>query len=102
MNNKKIEKSEKLIYCLLPDIVNAALLSHEGKFIHPKTNKPFQIKDYQDYIPFLDKKKLASHPFIFFRVCYARYWWLWMADVEKKKFYVLDPLNKKSLLEERT
>ncbi|KAL4393742.1 hypothetical protein AHAS_Ahas02G0082400 [Arachis hypogaea] len=50
---------------VLRTLVNAALSSHEGNFIHPKTNKPVQIKDYQDYIPFLDKKKLASHPFGF-------------------------------------
>ncbi|RYR51044.1 hypothetical protein Ahy_A06g026098 isoform C [Arachis hypogaea] len=24
----------------------------------------------------------------------ARHWWLWIADVNKKKFYVLDPINK--------
>ncbi|RYQ85806.1 hypothetical protein Ahy_B10g105419 [Arachis hypogaea] len=54
---QKIERFEKFIYCLPSDIVNAALVSHEGKFIHPETNKPFQIIDYQDYIPFLDQKK---------------------------------------------
>ncbi|RYR03139.1 hypothetical protein Ahy_B06g081978 [Arachis hypogaea] len=39
---------------------NAALASHQGKFIHPKTNKPFQIKDYQDYIPYLPQFAMCS------------------------------------------
>ncbi|RYR04591.1 hypothetical protein Ahy_B06g084365 [Arachis hypogaea] len=106
LNSKKIERFEKLIYCLPLNIV-----------ISCKTNKPFQIEDYKDYIPFLDKKKLASHPFvpiklkklfslaklrIFVPVCYANHWWIWMTNVQKKKFYILDPYNKKSPSEAKT
>ncbi|RYR61759.1 hypothetical protein Ahy_A04g018963 [Arachis hypogaea] len=31
---------------------------------------------------------------IFAPVCYLEHWWLWVADVRKKKFFVLDPYHK--------
>ncbi|KAL4301053.1 hypothetical protein AHAS_Ahas17G0262400 [Arachis hypogaea] len=34
-----------------------------GEFLHTKSQKPFDIEDYKIFIPFLDLKKLASHPF---------------------------------------
>ncbi|RYR68184.1 hypothetical protein Ahy_A03g014666 [Arachis hypogaea] len=34
-----------------------------GKFLQPKTKKPFRVEDYPMVIPFLDLKKLASHPY---------------------------------------
>ncbi|RYQ96945.1 hypothetical protein Ahy_B08g092895 [Arachis hypogaea] len=34
-----------------------------GEFLHARTKKPFDIEDYKMFIPFLDLKKLASHPF---------------------------------------
>ncbi|RYR21808.1 hypothetical protein Ahy_B03g067122 [Arachis hypogaea] len=42
-----------------------------GEFLQPKSKKLFMIKDYPMFIPFLDLKKLASHPY---------HWWIWMAD----------------------
>ncbi|RYR69333.1 hypothetical protein Ahy_A03g015882 isoform A [Arachis hypogaea] len=47
----------------------------------------FKVEDYPIFIPFLDLKKLASHRYI-------KYWWIWVADVRKKKFYILDPYHK--------
>ncbi|RYR51632.1 hypothetical protein Ahy_A06g026611 [Arachis hypogaea] len=102
LNTRKIKRFQKLVYCLPLDIVNYTLSSHEGNFLHPKTKKPFQVEDYQDYLPFLDKKKLVSHLFIFVPICYAQHWWLWIVDVEKKEFYVIDPINKKAPTKERT
>ncbi|RYR08677.1 hypothetical protein Ahy_B05g076480 [Arachis hypogaea] len=32
---------------------------------------------------------------LFVLICNGRHWWLWIADVQKKAFYVLDPVNKK-------
>ncbi|RYQ92845.1 hypothetical protein Ahy_B09g099090 [Arachis hypogaea] len=52
------------------------------------------IEDYKMFIPFLDLKKIASHPYIFAHVCYSEHLWLWVADVRKKKFYILDPYYK--------
>ncbi|RYR50981.1 hypothetical protein Ahy_A06g026044 [Arachis hypogaea] len=77
------------------DIVNMAVENHpNGEFLQPKTNKPFKVEDYPMFIPFLDLKKLASHPYIFAPVCYSNHWWLWVADARKRKFYILDPYHK--------
>ncbi|RYR57434.1 hypothetical protein Ahy_A05g023168 [Arachis hypogaea] len=47
---------------------NMAIENHpNGEFLQPKTNKPFRVEDYPMFIPFLDLKKLASHPYISFR-----------------------------------
>ncbi|RYR04082.1 hypothetical protein Ahy_B06g083644 isoform A [Arachis hypogaea] len=74
LNKKRIERFEEQIYYVPPDIVNLALGNHQDKFKQPKTNKPFDIQDYEDFIPYLDKKKFASHLFIFAPVCYAEHW----------------------------
>ncbi|KAL4276031.1 hypothetical protein AHAS_Ahas20G0166500 [Arachis hypogaea] len=34
-----------------------------GKFLQPKSKKPFKVEDYPIFIPFLDRTKLASHPY---------------------------------------
>ncbi|RYQ95914.1 hypothetical protein Ahy_B08g091298 [Arachis hypogaea] len=74
---------------------NMVIGNHEGgEFLQPKTKKPFNIEDYKMFIPFLDLKKLASHPYIFALVCYVEHWWLWMTDVRKKNFCILDPYHK--------
>ena len=31
---------------------------------------------------------------LFVPICNGAHWWLWIVDVNKKKFYVLDPINK--------
>ncbi|RYR51355.1 hypothetical protein Ahy_A06g026373 [Arachis hypogaea] len=46
------------------------------------------------FILFLDLKKLALHPYIFVLVCYSEHWWIWVADVRKRRFYILDPYHK--------
>ncbi|RYR01176.1 hypothetical protein Ahy_B06g080036 [Arachis hypogaea] len=65
-----------------------------GEFLQPKTNKPFRVEYYPMFIPFLDLKKLASHPYIFALVCYSNHWWLWVADARKRNFFILDPYHK--------
>ncbi|RYR40350.1 hypothetical protein Ahy_A09g046094 [Arachis hypogaea] len=30
---------------------------------------------------------------IFAPICYSEYWWIWVADVRKKKIYILDPYH---------
>ncbi|KAL4390118.1 hypothetical protein AHAS_Ahas03G0113100 [Arachis hypogaea] len=32
---------------------------------------------------------------LFVPVCHGGHWWLWIADVKKKRFYVFDPIKKK-------
>ncbi|RYQ88349.1 hypothetical protein Ahy_B09g095590 isoform A [Arachis hypogaea] len=46
-----------------------ALSDHpNGEFISPKTNKEFRVEDYPSFIPFIDRKKLTSHPYVSFRL----------------------------------
>ncbi|QHO56716.1 uncharacterized protein DS421_3g76070 [Arachis hypogaea] len=43
---------------------NMALSDHlNGEFISPKTNKEFRVENYPSFIPFIDAKKLTSHPY---------------------------------------
>ncbi|RYR48382.1 hypothetical protein Ahy_A07g034403 [Arachis hypogaea] len=68
LNQQNIKRFQEEIYCLPPDIVNMTIGNHpNGVFLQPKTNKPFKVEDYPMLIPFLDLKKLASHPYI--RIC---------------------------------
>ncbi|KAL4328256.1 hypothetical protein AHAS_Ahas13G0181900 [Arachis hypogaea] len=61
---------------------NMALANHpHGVFLQPKNNKPFRVEDYPMFIPFLDLQKLKSHHYM--------------------KFYIVDPLHKKSPSNER-
>ncbi|RYR34800.1 hypothetical protein Ahy_A10g049834 [Arachis hypogaea] len=70
LNEIKTRRYQELIYIVPLDIVYA----HQRQF--------------------LDKRKLASHSSLFVPICNGGHWWLWIADVNKKKFYVLDPVNK--------
>ncbi|KAL4301128.1 hypothetical protein AHAS_Ahas17G0269900 [Arachis hypogaea] len=75
LNQENIKRFQEEIYCLPPNIVNMAIGNHpNGEFLQPKSKKPFNVEDYPMFIPFLDRKKLASHPY--------------------KKFYILDPYHK--------
>ncbi|KAL4322192.1 hypothetical protein AHAS_Ahas14G0185900 [Arachis hypogaea] len=79
-----------------------ALSDHpEGEFISPKTNKEFRVEDYPSFIPFIYRKKLTSHPYIFAPVCHSGHWWLWLINTTKRKCHILDPLHKKVPSEER-
>ncbi|QHO24002.1 uncharacterized protein DS421_12g368510 [Arachis hypogaea] len=79
--------------------------THGVEYIDKMTNKAyrFDVEQYAHHRQFLDKRKLVSHPFLFVPICNGAHWWLWIADVKKKKFYVLDPINKpkKHILESR-
>ncbi|RYR61951.1 hypothetical protein Ahy_A04g019227 [Arachis hypogaea] len=62
LNQQNIKRFQEEVYCLPPNIVNMAIVNHpEGVFLNAKTNRPFRVKDYPMFIPFLDLKKLASH-----------------------------------------
>ncbi|RYQ99146.1 hypothetical protein Ahy_B07g087028 [Arachis hypogaea] len=72
-----------------------------GEFVSPKTKKKFRVEAYPSFIPFIDRKKLTSHPYIFAHVCYAGHWWLWLINTRKRKCQILDPLHKKAPTDER-
>ncbi|RYR25875.1 hypothetical protein Ahy_B02g059904 isoform J [Arachis hypogaea] len=102
LNQKNEKRFQEQIYCLPPNIVSMALSDHpEGEFISPKTNKEFRVEDYPSFIPFIDRKKLTSHPYIFAPVCHSGHWWLWLINTTKRKCHILDPLHKKAPTEER-
>ncbi|KAL4330584.1 hypothetical protein AHAS_Ahas13G0414700 [Arachis hypogaea] len=68
LNQENTKRFQEEIYCLLPDIVSMAIGNHpNGEFLQPKTKNPFRVEDYPMFIPFLDLKKLASHPYVSFR-----------------------------------
>ncbi|QHO23702.1 uncharacterized protein DS421_12g365830 [Arachis hypogaea] len=67
LNQQNIKRFLEEIYYLPLDIVNIAIGNHpDGKFLRPKTKKPFKVEDYPMFIPFLDLKKLASHRYVDF------------------------------------
>ncbi|RYQ88297.1 hypothetical protein Ahy_B09g095573 isoform M [Arachis hypogaea] len=79
-----------------------ALSDHpKGEFISPKTKKEFRVEAYPSFIPFIDRKKLTSHPYIFAPVCHSGHWWLWLINTTKRKCHILDPLHKKAPSDER-
>ncbi|QHO07013.1 uncharacterized protein DS421_14g459890 [Arachis hypogaea] len=79
-----------------------ALSDHpKGEFVSPKTKKEFRVEAYPSFIPFIDRKKLTSHPYIFAHVCHSGHWWLWLINTTKRKCHILDPLHKKAPSDER-
>ncbi|RYQ99598.1 hypothetical protein Ahy_B07g087538 [Arachis hypogaea] len=102
LNNKNEKRFKEQIYCLPPDIVCMELSDHpNGEFVSPKTKKEFRVEAYPSFIPFIDRKKLTSHPYIFAPVCYSGHWWLWLINARKRKCQILDPLHKKAPTDER-
>ncbi|RYR29007.1 hypothetical protein Ahy_B01g053267 [Arachis hypogaea] len=109
LNDMKCPQFEKDIYCVPTDIVESQIFyslliqcmfmlgNHGENYIDPKTKKAyrFDVDRYTHQRQVLDKRKLASHLFLFVLICNGGHWWLWIADVRKKAFYVLDPVNKK-------
>ncbi|RYR72322.1 hypothetical protein Ahy_A02g006518 [Arachis hypogaea] len=85
LNQIKVCQYQKQIYIVPLDIVNFMLGTHGESYIDKRTNKAYRFDIEQ---------KPASHPFLFVLIFNGAHWWLWIADVNKKKFYVLDPINK--------
>ncbi|KAL4394332.1 hypothetical protein AHAS_Ahas02G0141400 [Arachis hypogaea] len=100
-SQKNEKRFQEQIYCLPPDIVHGTFGSPKGGFISPKTKKEFRVEAYPSFIPFIDRKKLNSHPYIFAPVCHSRHWWLWLINRTKRKCQILDPLHKKAPSDER-
>ncbi|QHO19519.1 uncharacterized protein DS421_11g329690 [Arachis hypogaea] len=79
-----------------------ALSDHpKGEFVSSKTNKEFRVEAYPSFIPFIDRKKLTSHLYIFAPVCHLGHWWLWLINTTTRKCHILDPLHKKAPSDER-
>ncbi|QHO41813.1 uncharacterized protein DS421_5g149020 [Arachis hypogaea] len=98
LNQTNDKRFQEQVYCLPPILCiifvvsqllqNMAISKHpNGKFISPKTNKEFRVEDYPSFIPFIDAKKLTSHPYVI--------------DTRKRRFHILDPLHKKAPSDQR-
>jgi len=54
-------------FLVLQFLQSMALSDHpNGEFISLKTNKEFRVEAYPNFIPFIDRKKLSSHPYVSF------------------------------------
>ncbi|KAL4380722.1 hypothetical protein AHAS_Ahas04G0061900 [Arachis hypogaea] len=111
LNQKNEQRFQEQIYCLPPrycgkcyfyELWSMALSDHpNGEFVSPKMKKEFRVEAYPSFIPFIDRKKLTSHPYIFAPVCHWGHWWLWLINTRKRKCHILDPLHKKAPSDER-
>ncbi|RYR02213.1 hypothetical protein Ahy_B06g081025 [Arachis hypogaea] len=74
LNQKNEKRFQEQIYCLPPprycgkcyfyELWCMALSDHpKGEFVSPKTKKEFRVEAYPSFIPFIDRKKLTSHPY---------------------------------------
>ncbi|MED6157813.1 hypothetical protein PIB30_027071 [Stylosanthes scabra] len=89
------------IMCILNnmDKNNENILERYGPSdIDAKTGLPHDISTMEDMDPlcYIDANKLKSAPYVFAPVLFAKHWWLYVLDVDNKKFYALDSLNAKS------
>ncbi|RYR10271.1 hypothetical protein Ahy_B05g078737 [Arachis hypogaea] len=98
MPEQHVESTVVNAHCMiLNDIKCPSFRKKYTNYIDLKTNKAYRmdVDQYVQYYRFLDKRKFPSHPFLFVPICNGGHWWLWIADVQKKAFYVFDPVNKK-------
>ncbi|RYR29192.1 hypothetical protein Ahy_B01g053533 [Arachis hypogaea] len=97
LNQIKGHWFQEKIYIVPLDIVRFMLGTHGVDYTDPRTKKAykFDINQYAHHRHFLDKRKLALYPFLFVSICNRGHGWLWISDVQKKVFYMLDPVNKK-------
>ncbi|RYR13203.1 hypothetical protein Ahy_B04g070316 [Arachis hypogaea] len=78
LNDMKCPRFEKDIYCVSTDIVMFMLGNYGVDYLDPKTKKAyrFDVERYAHQCQFLEKRKLASHPFLFVPICNRGHWWL--------------------------
>ncbi|MED6215050.1 hypothetical protein PIB30_109521 [Stylosanthes scabra] len=69
---------------------------HGQSLMDTKNNRPHAIVslvNHEEYMVYLDKKKLLTHRFIFAPILFSEHWWLYVMDIEKREFFVLDSKN---------
>ncbi|MED6179606.1 hypothetical protein PIB30_002430 [Stylosanthes scabra] len=97
-NRKNNERFQDMIYCVPPYFMYHLLQKVHHKYFDPKTNLPFALSSLSgnDGLEYIDKFKMKKAHYLFAPLLYAHHWWLYVLDVNHKKFYVLDPLNPKN------
>ncbi|MED6161938.1 hypothetical protein PIB30_065578 [Stylosanthes scabra] len=86
------------------DLLTSMFRAYNDDYIDTRTRRPHSITSLvtDDHLKLIDKTKLITHRYIFALVLYAKHWWMYILDKEKKIFYVLDSKNKISPSQERT
>ncbi|MED6158263.1 hypothetical protein PIB30_031102 [Stylosanthes scabra] len=105
LNAEENERFEKLVYCVLPEILQRMFEPYHHNWMDKKKKKPREIstlKNHQDYLIYLDKERLVSHRFLFTPVLYSEHWWIYVVDVAQLEIFVLNSKNIVSPNDERT
>ncbi|MED6116980.1 hypothetical protein PIB30_105472, partial [Stylosanthes scabra] len=105
LNKQQNERFEKFVYCVPPEIMVRMFEKHGQSWMDTKNNRPHAIAslvNHEEYMVYLDKKKLLTHRFIFAPVLFSEHWWLYVMDIEKREFFVLDSKNIVSPSDERS
>ncbi|MED6138205.1 hypothetical protein PIB30_072114 [Stylosanthes scabra] len=96
LNKQQNEWFEKFVYCVPPEIMVRMFEKHGQSWMDTKNNRPHAIAslvNHEEYMVYLDKKKLLTHRFIFAPILFSEHWWLYVMDIEKREFFVLDSKN---------
>ncbi|MED6201323.1 hypothetical protein PIB30_093784 [Stylosanthes scabra] len=105
LNKEQNERFEKFVYCVPPEIMVRMFEKHNQSWMDTKNNRPHAIAslvNHEEYMVYLDKKKLLTHRFIFAPILFSEHWWLYVMDIEKREFFVLDSKNIVSPSDERS
>ncbi|MED6181506.1 hypothetical protein PIB30_019933 [Stylosanthes scabra] len=80
------------------EMTHSVLERYGRNFISATTGLPHDISTLENinHLHYIDENKMKSAPFLFAPILYASHWWLYVIDVDNKKFYAIDSLNPKS------
>ncbi|MED6220091.1 hypothetical protein PIB30_041558 [Stylosanthes scabra] len=87
------------------DVAVRMFEKHGQSWMDIEKNRPHDIAslvNHQEYMVYLDKNKLLTHRFLFAPILFSEHWWLYVQDVEKRDFFVLDSKNIVSPSDERS
>ncbi|MED6122297.1 hypothetical protein PIB30_038497 [Stylosanthes scabra] len=92
LNREQVQRFQREIYCVPPEILIRMFETHGTNFLDKKTKKPKLFTDLKDqqFIALLDKDKLRRSRALFAHVLYSRHWWLYVLDVENREFFIVD------------
>ncbi|MED6122814.1 hypothetical protein PIB30_043404 [Stylosanthes scabra] len=105
LNNEQSERFEKFVYYVPPEIMVRMFEKYGQRWMDTENNRPHGIAslvNHEEYMVYLDKNKLLTHRFIFAPILFFEHWWLYVLDVEKREFFVLDSKNIVSPSDERS
>ncbi|MED6148463.1 hypothetical protein PIB30_053393 [Stylosanthes scabra] len=94
LNREQIERFQRDVYCVLPEILIRMFDTYGTNYLDKKTKMSYLVTELKDqqYMELLDKEKLRKHSTLFATVLYSYHWWLYVLDVENKEFYIVDSM----------